>query len=148
MSNYQHILIATDLESDSNIIAERGVALARDQQARLSIIHVVELIPIDIEDGLIVPQVQALENSLQKLAQSKLTQLVTDLNLPQTAINVAIGNPKYEITTYAKEQQVDLIVVGKHRRRGLARLLGSTANGVVNHALCDTLIVNLGSSTD
>ncbi|MEO1899758.1 MAG: universal stress protein, partial [Methylococcales bacterium] len=37
----------------------------------------------------------------------------------------------------------DLIVVGSHGRHGLALLLGSTANGVLHHAVCDVLAVRL-----
>lgn len=146
MAAYEHILVASDLAEDSRHMAERGVALASQFGARLSFIHVVELIPINIEDGLIVPQAQELESQLQQIAVKKLNKLVAELNVTDAAVHVSIGETKYEIVDYAKSQKVDLIVIGKHRRRGLARLLGSTANGVANHAECDVLIVTLADS--
>ncbi|HHQ41669.1 MAG TPA: universal stress protein, partial [Chromatiales bacterium] len=38
----------------------------------------------------------------------------------------------------------DLIVLGSHGRRGLTRLLGSTADAVLHSARCDVLAVRIG----
>lgn len=43
----------------------------------------------------------------------------------------------------AEENNVDLIVVGSHGRKGIKMLLGSTANAVLHHAGCDVLAVRL-----
>lgn len=43
----------------------------------------------------------------------------------------------------AEEQKADLIVIGSHGRHGLGRLLGSTANGVLQGAPCDVLAVRI-----
>ncbi|MEJ2344256.1 MAG: universal stress protein, partial [Gammaproteobacteria bacterium] len=43
----------------------------------------------------------------------------------------------------AKEQQVDLIVLGSHGRHGIGRLLGSTADNILHHADCDVLAVRI-----
>ncbi len=44
---------------------------------------------------------------------------------------------------FAKQDNIDLIVVGSHGRHGLALLLGSTANGVLHGANCDVLAVRV-----
>jgi nucleotide-binding universal stress UspA family protein len=47
-----------------------------------------------------------------------------------------------EIDAFARERQVDLIVVGSHGRRGLPRaLLGSVAEKIVRTAACPVLVV-------
>jgi universal stress protein A len=61
--------------------------------------------------------------------------------MDQVIKQVPSGPPSYEIVTAAKEKNADLIVVGAHGRRGLQRLLGSTAISVINHATCDVLAV-------
>ena len=43
----------------------------------------------------------------------------------------------------ARQQGVDLIVIGGHGRHGLALLLGSTANAVLHGAPCDGLAVRI-----
>jgi universal stress protein A len=48
---------------------------------------------------------------------------------------------KREIMHFAKEQNVDLIVVGTHGQHGLTDLLGSIAVGVAHMAPCDVLAI-------
>ena len=46
------------------------------------------------------------------------------------------------IIDYANSRDVDLIVIGTRGRTGLKRLLmGSVANGVIQHAHCSVLLV-------
>jgi nucleotide-binding universal stress UspA family protein len=52
------------------------------------------------------------------------------------------GIPYEEITKYAEENDIDLIVIATHGRKGLDRLFfGSTAEKVVKHARCPVLTV-------
>ncbi|MBY0552495.1 MAG: universal stress protein [Candidatus Obscuribacterales bacterium] len=47
------------------------------------------------------------------------------------------------INQFAREQKVDLIVVGTHHRRGLARIFeGSVSSAVIAHAPCSVLVVD------
>jgi universal stress protein A len=43
----------------------------------------------------------------------------------------------------AKEEDVDLIIVGSHGRHGLALIFGSTSNSVLHGAPCDVLAVRI-----
>jgi nucleotide-binding universal stress UspA family protein len=53
-----------------------------------------------------------------------------------------VGAPIDEITKYAKEHSIDLIVQGTHGRRGLKHmLLGSVAENVIRYAPCPVLTV-------
>jgi nucleotide-binding universal stress UspA family protein len=55
-----------------------------------------------------------------------------------TDVKSVIGS----ITDYATSIDIDLIVVGTRGRTGLKRLLmGSVANGIVQHAHCSVLLV-------
>jgi nucleotide-binding universal stress UspA family protein len=57
---------------------------------------------------------------------------------------VRVGQSADEITHYAKESQVDLIVMGAQGASQLTRLLlGSTTEAVVNHASCSVLVVRM-----
>jgi nucleotide-binding universal stress UspA family protein len=52
------------------------------------------------------------------------------------------GSPFLEIIRYAKEKNIDLIVLGTHGRSGLAHvMLGSVAERVVRIAPCPVLTV-------
>lgn len=53
-----------------------------------------------------------------------------------------VGNPNLRICEEIKNQNVDLVVLGRRGHRGLSEiLLGSVSNYVVHHALCSVLVV-------
>jgi nucleotide-binding universal stress UspA family protein len=55
---------------------------------------------------------------------------------------ILLGRPFLEIIRYAREQQIDLIVLGTHGRSGLKHvLLGSVAERVVRKAPCPVLTI-------
>ncbi|MBL4826438.1 MAG: universal stress protein [Spongiibacteraceae bacterium] len=43
----------------------------------------------------------------------------------------------------AEKKKADLIIIGTHSKKGIHSLIGSTANGVVNHAKCDVSLVKI-----
>lgn len=143
MGGYKHILLAVDFES-VEIVAVRAKALAETYQAALSLIHVVDNMPIpDTGYGLDTALDVDLTGEIIAAAKQQLSGLANKLGVEETRLWVELGSPKLEITRIAEENQVDLIVVGSHGRHGLALLLGSTANGVLHHAQCDVLAVRL-----
>jgi nucleotide-binding universal stress UspA family protein len=75
--------------------------------------------------------------------RTHLAELATRLSVGEAPCFVELGAPQHEIVRVAKEQGVDLIVVGSHGRHGLQLLLGSTANGVLHLAACDVLAVRV-----
>lgn len=144
MDNYKHILLAVDFFENDNIVSMRGKDLADRYQARLSIIHVIDNIPITVSGyDMDIPVDYDLTAELTANAKQKLLQLAKELNIDDTNSWLEIGSPKEEIIRVAIENKVDLIVVGSHGRHGLALLLGSTANSVLHHAQCDMLAVRL-----
>ncbi|MFA5984118.1 MAG: universal stress protein [Methylococcaceae bacterium] len=144
MENYQHILLAADFSGHGSAVAERAKELAGKFQALLSIVHVVDYLPLaNVDYDTIVPYDVDVTQTLMAAAKKKLAHLGETLNVPESRQYLEMGSPKLEIVRVAKEIQTDLIVVGSHGRHGLALLLGSTANGVLHHALCDVLAVRL-----
>lgn len=52
------------------------------------------------------------------------------------------GDPKRSIIEFAKENDIDLIVIGATGRGAIERtLIGSTTAYVVNHAPCNVMVV-------
>jgi nucleotide-binding universal stress UspA family protein len=63
-------------------------------------------------------------------------------------VKVAVGKPAEEILRVAREEAVDLIVMGTHGRTGLHHLLlGSTAETVLRTAPCPVFTVRLGAES-
>lgn len=143
MHSYQHILLAVDFSDHGHQVSSRAQQLAAANQAKLSLIHVVEHLPItDAAYGPIPFDVDLTQEWLDT-AKARLQTLGTELNVPTDRQWLEMGSAKLEIVRVAAENAVDLIVVGSHGRHGLALLLGSTANGVLHHATCDVLAVRL-----
>jgi universal stress protein A len=144
MSCYQHILLAADFTEHGHEVADKAKQLSKLHQSKLSIIHILDNIPItNAAYGPIIPFDGDLTEQLMASAQTQLTKIAMALDIADNDQYIEVGSPKLEIVRLAKQNNVDLIVVGSHGRHGLALLLGSTANGVLHHAECDVLAVRL-----
>lgn len=144
MESYKHILLAADFSEHGVAVADRAKDLAEKYQAKLSIVHVMDnLLITDAAYGSTIPFDLDLTAELMAIAKKRLTALAERLNIAEDCRWIETGSPKLEIIRVAEENKVDLIVVGSHGRHGFALLLGSTANGVLHHALCDVLAVRL-----
>jgi len=144
MESYTHILLAADFSEHGMAVADRAKDLAEKYQAKLSIVHVMDnLLITDAAYGSTIPFDLDLTAELMAMAKKRLTALAEKLNIAEDCRWMETGSPKLEIIRVAEENKVDLIVVGSHGRHGFALLLGSTANGVLHHALCDVLAVRL-----
>ena len=144
MENYKHILLAVDFYENSETVTNKAEDLAKKYQAKLSIVHVVDSLPItDAGYGTDIPFNMDLTAELMAGAKTRLVKLAEKLGVPEDRLSLEMGSPKTEIIRIAEEKKVDLIVIGSHGRHGLGLLLGSTANGVLHHASCDVLAVRL-----
>ncbi len=144
MDSYKHILLAVDFYENNNAVVNRAQDLVNKYQAKLSIIHVVDNMPIaDTGYGADIPFNIDLTTELMASAKKSLIKMGEKLAVTEDRQWLEMGSPKLEIIRVANENGVDLIVVGSHGRNGFALLLGSTANGVLHHATCDVLAVRL-----
>ena len=144
MNTYQHILMAVDFSEHGKRVAEKAKQMAEQNQAQLSLLHIVDNLPItDASYGPIIPFDVDITEELMAAAKKRLATLADELGVPEDKQWLEIGSPKLEIVRIAEENNVDLIVVGSHGRHGFALLLGSTANGVLHYAKCDVLAVRL-----
>ncbi len=144
MKDYQHILLAVDYSEQGIYVAEKARSLAYRYQAKLSIIHVLDNIPMpDTNYGTVIRLDQDSSDELLEAEKAKLMQLGDQLNVDLANRWMLWGVPKQEIIHIAEQEQVDLIVVGSHGRHGLALLLGSTANSVLHYAKCDVMAIRL-----
>jgi len=146
---YRHILVATDFSEYGIAALKKGLELAKPFNAKITLIHAAENLSTDMYPGigeLAVPVMinnPELEKKQLDRIEKKLSQILEDMKIPKDRVNTVTveGHPVDTILEYAIQHDNDLIVMGSHGRRGLARLLGSSTNGVINHAPCDVLTV-------
>jgi universal stress protein A len=142
MTNYKKILLVVDLSDDSQIVGERAKAIAADSQAEITLLHVVEYVPVEPMGEALLPTVQ-IESELVARARTKLGELATKLSLGRSRQLVETGSIKAEIIRTAQKLGSDLIVLGSRERHGLAILLNFTEDTILHAAPCDVLAVRL-----
>ena len=149
MTAYRHILLTADFSEAGETIAARAKSLARVFQAKLSILHVLDDIPMpDTGYGTLIPVDTPSEYDLLEAERGKLIALGAELGVDPADLWLIWGVPQDEIVRLAETIAADLIVVGTHERHGLALLLGSTANGVLHHTPCDLLAIRIPTIND
>jgi universal stress protein A len=143
MKPYSRILTVLDLGDDSQHIAHRAQRIAAcDPAATLTLLHVVEFVPVEPLSDSLLPAVQ-IESELLDLARERLSKLANTLGTPPLQWRVESGNVKTEILRIAREGNFDLIVIGSRERHGLSILVNLTEDTVLHAAPCDVLAVRL-----
>ena len=142
MAGYQKILILLDLSEDSQRVVMAAQNLAAHSNAAMVLLHVVEFVPVEPMGESLMPTMQ-IEEELIARSHSQLNELAAKMGLSGPTLRVEAGNTKAEILRVAKEENVDLIVVGSRERHGLAILLNFTEDSVLHGAHCDVLAVRL-----
>ena len=140
MPSYQNILLPTDFSEASGRAAAKAKNLSGSEGATLSVVHVVDYVPptyIAAE----LPANFSSKDSIVERARSHLEEWVAGHGLDGAKLIVAVGTPKKEIASVAREHGVDLIVIGSSGERGLHLLLGSTTSALIHNPPCDVLSV-------
>lgn len=134
------ILVALDLQGDSERVAARAVQLANQHKAQLVCVHVIEDLlydaglPASIDAAMLV-------GMLKDQSASRLHGLLAAAENP-AVVHVQTGKPHGVIENLAREHQADLVVIGPGvRKRVREKVFGSTADKVVRGAPCPVLVV-------
>ena len=144
---YKRILVPVDGSTTSMAGLNEALRLARNQKAKLKLLHIVDEMMIfsSSEAGLnIEPVIESMKRAgkrildrAAKVAASRGVRPETELfeNATSRVADVLVGR--------AKRWRADLIVMGTHGRRGVNRLvLGSAAELVVRNSPVPVLLVH------
>ncbi|HEX9871728.1 MAG TPA: universal stress protein [Candidatus Tectomicrobia bacterium] len=165
----QRILVPIDYSEDSHQALQWGASLSAKYGAKLILLHVIpkaaeEIYPSGPEwisplappsyyyegmsPGSASRGAEPMIIDLQEHARTQLADFAhTHLkDLVPMDVQVVVGRPAAEIVRVAREQRVDLIVMGTHGRTGLGHLLlGSVAEEVTRQAPCPGFTVRIGA---
>jgi nucleotide-binding universal stress UspA family protein len=145
MINLKRILLPTDFSENSAVSVRYACALADQFGSELHVMHVMQdLVTMIPEPGLAFPPPGDYLLELKASAEKALAE-IPDAAWAKGKSVVRVcrqGTPFLEIVRYAKEREMDLIVLGTHGRGGLAHvLMGSVAERVVRKSPCPVLTV-------
>ena len=133
--SYKTILCAVDLSDETEAIMRAAAALAASYHARLSLMHVVELPPPNIDVDF-----TPFRKDLINAANDRLRELKTQLGIdaPHTSIDGMIADG---VCQEAVHKQADLIVVGRGRAQGAFSSFWSRLYAIVREAPCPVLSI-------
>lgn len=132
------ILVPIDFSPYSDAALALATSLARDGGGTLVLAHV-EVIPISAAGG---EYLYAIPEPPTEELLDKLSHVTPPDSHVAFERRLLAGDPADAIIRLAESENIDLIVMGTHGRRGLSRLLmGSVAEAVVRAAPCPVLTV-------
>jgi nucleotide-binding universal stress UspA family protein len=141
MSVFQKILCPVDFSATSGHAFVYAAAIAQQFRAELILLHVLEEIPLlPAFGGMPTADPTAQMESFARAEMAKLAASATSGANIRTEI--VRGANHTSVLKFAKENSVDLIVIGKHGRSHLDYFLfGSVTERVIRRATCPVLVV-------
>lgn len=141
MITLRRILVPHDFSETSDAAVKYAVALAKSFGAKLHLLHVGERARSEMATEFPL----GLDESVEAAVRERLLKILTpheQLEL-KPVFELRGGTPNVEILAYAKENDIDLIVMGTHGRGFVGHVvMGSVAEKVVRYAICPVLTVH------
>jgi nucleotide-binding universal stress UspA family protein len=142
----KRILVPTDFSEPSEIALMYAKALAKNFHGVLHILHVIEektLFYAKLTSSTFSP-LETIIAEVEKNIREHLDKVLSPAEKDeyQAQLTTLTGSPFVEIVRYAKNQDIDLIIMGTHGRGPIAHMLmGGVAEKVVRKAPCPVLTV-------
>lgn len=146
MAKMEKILVATDGSAYSENAVKEAILLAKKCSSR---IFAVSVVITNLEFEVTMPQFVDKE---EKKAREHLESVKARASKEGIDCDIAVihgDEPYQDIVHQALKNRVDMIIVGRHGRTGLLRLMmGSVAAKVIGHAPCNILVVSPAASIE
>lgn len=137
MSVYRHILVALDGSADSKTALRHAVALARDQNAKLTLMTVVPHVPTPVGPGVAPPP--ETDESHNAIIKEALAEIPKDIGVTTRLEHGEIADT---ILKLVATEDYDLLVMGSHGHSRVHRaLLGSVSERVLHKAAVPVLML-------
>lgn len=154
--NVSLILYATDLGQQTRPVIRHAIAMSKQYNAKIFILHVAEPMSSAQRDAMSTYLSKEMTDEIQRDVMEKTMDTLQERlkkfyseecdfdsdNSPIQEAKVVIGKPSEEILRTAEEENADLIVIGKSSRkvRGV-RVMGATARRVSRMSSVPVLVV-------
>lgn len=143
MFHAKTILVAVDFSETAQRALDAALELASRFDGRVILLHSYEIPALGFPDGVMVASSEIV-SGISNSAQNALRELAQK-NQGRAPIEILLktGVPYETIGEVAEEKNVDLVVIGTHGRRGIARaLLGSVAENVIRTCTRPILVIH------
>lgn len=148
MPKYRNIVYSTDLSRNVRTAGRHAIDLARQNDTRLYLLHVLDDRYMGAEFLAETLDMKEVMGDVRSRVQRELDAMISRPSFRGLRVEAAVrkGNPAEEILRFAEEKKAGLIVLGTHARTGLEHvLLGTTAEKVVRNSPVPVLTVKEGA---
>ena len=147
----KHILVSSDFSATAAQALANALSIARSQNAKITLLHIVTIYNDDpYNEQLPFPDIDAYYEKLEEKAGRFFQNTLSVHAHQDVTIDFVVRrgfSPYEEILSFAADNDVDLISMGTHSRKPIARFfLGSVALNVVHNATCPVLTVRIEDS--
>jgi nucleotide-binding universal stress UspA family protein len=137
VSIYRHILVAVDGSADSKTALRHAVTLARDQNAKLTLLSIVPHTPTPVGPGVAPPP--ETDESHNEIIKQALAEIPNDIGVTTRLEHGEIADT---ILKLVASETYDLLVMGSHGHSRVHRaLLGSVSQRVLHKAAVPVLML-------
>lgn len=142
MIKLKRILVPTDFSESARTALNYGISFAREYEAELVLLHVVETLAVGYASDLFPVPMAEVFQEISGYARAELEKLGVEAREKGVAVRELLvqGKPSAEILRVAREETADMIVLGTHGKGMIDKaLFGSTTERVVRQAPCPVL---------
>lgn len=144
MKGLKRIVVATDFSEHSKFAMLRAIDIAKQLKAHLTILHIAKkgFLEKIIEE---IPVIGKVVITPEEYATSLIKKQIAKLSHHKIKMNYSIISGDYparRIIQYARDNKVDLLVMGAHGKYSINDwFVGTTAEFVAKKTLCPVLII-------
>jgi nucleotide-binding universal stress UspA family protein len=144
---FQRILFCTDFSENADFAFSFAVdAAGRRPGSKLYLLHVIPESDAQFWKTYIY-EVEGVDNKARQDMDERIDRTYRS-RLPQgmeLQVEIRVGKDYQQILDFAREQQIDLIVLGRHGHKALdMALFGAVTEKVASRAECAVLVIPLG----
>lgn len=149
---YRNILVPHEGSGAGDIALQHAVMMAKDNHAKITVLHVIENMPIPLslehsEREKITESLNQIKNEMKREMRKQLHAKATELGKSGMEIDtiVVYGYPDDEIVRISAAEKCDLIVMAKRRKltgiMGVLKL-GSVSRKIIERVSCPILLID------
>ena len=145
MKAFRKLLFPVVLSESSEIIVPYVQAVATKFKSQIHLLFVARVFDHFTSMYVPMPSIDRFAGEIFEGAQKRLYEFKDNHfnSFPNTVATVVAGDASEEILNYIQTENVDLVVMGTHGRKGLDKVIfGSVAEQIVKTAPVPVLVVN------
>lgn len=141
MLQYQKILAPVDFAEISNSVLAQAASHSEQSQSKLYIVHIVDLL-LPVYASLELMTDVSVQDALLSQAEKHLDHLLDELEIGYCETIVKAGRIVPSLLETISENDIDLVVMGTHNKRGPSENYKSITMAIAEKAACDVLVLH------